>query len=59
MSCVFKAVGCVVWMEKDFESKSIHASPPSEGIPFLWSGCLDRALALFIFSGLCIIVKLD
>ena len=57
VSCVSKAVGRVARTEKNFESNNIHASPPSEGIPSLWSGCLDRASALFMLPGLCIIVK--
>ena len=54
-----KAVGRVVQTEKNFESNNIRASPPSEGIPSLWSGRLNRASALFIFLGLCIMVKLN
>ena len=59
VSCVSKAVSCVAWTEKNFESNNICASPPSEGIPSLWSGRLDGASALFIFPGLCIMVKLN
>ena len=55
VSCVSKAVGRVARTEKNFESNNICASPPSEGIPSLWSGRLNRASALFIFPGLCII----
>ena len=57
VSCVSKAVRRVARTEKNFESNNICASPPLEGIPSLWSGCLDRASALFIFPGLCIMVK--
>jgi hypothetical protein len=44
--------------EKNFDVRSMQCSSEG-GIPSLWSGCLDRALALLKAPGLWIIEKLN